>query len=286
MERPDWLDWSYEDAMKMVAERAVYSRSVGGLVKAGLFGLPTDRQQQEAVRQAQGGRAELGTLGADEGVVNEAVKGLRSGALSLGQAAGHMGGAVPGPLTQLQQVPQSFGTALEQGRLGSALAQLDVGGIKNVLPGTRHFSPLTAGLSGLANVGARGMLTNFIPGLRDVNLYRRLGELAEHTGHGRSASHVLTGTNLRERIGRFQGLGAGEKALMRNVLRQRDIEAAGKMKGLARLTGGLGPTLAALAPAAIHEWLLPGGYRSGHKPIMDIIEANKVLNASRAQSPR
>ena len=44
-----------------------------------------------------------------------------------------------------------------------------------------------------------------------------------------------------------------------------------------KLTGGLGPSLAFLAPLMFREWMTRGGYRGGGRQINDLVQANQVL---------
>jgi hypothetical protein len=329
MPRPEWLDWSYDDAMKMVAERAVYSRSVGGLVKQGdlsnLFGLlgggggpapggPTPQQVTSAIQSSQAARQQLGIQGADEAKINQGVAALRSGTADPSQVAAHMRTAMPSRLAQFRQSVPAFGTAMSQGNLGEAANQLDVLGLKNYNPFGRHFSPTTtlaaAGLHGLTRFGPQ--MARQFEGLQDYVSPQGLMRMGVNRLTPGGSAHKWLNVARQSALDRYilSGGAGANKDLLKNLNKAQrkalaavsgasgglpNIDAAARNKienamiaggasggGLFnKVTGGVMPSLAALAPGMIREWLLPGGYRSGKRPIMDIIEANKVLNASR-----
>jgi len=323
MPRPEWLDWGYDDAMKMVAERALYSRSVGGLVKRGdlssLFGLlgggPTDNQKAEATRASQAARAQLGTLGADEAKINEATKALRAGIVTPEQAAAHMRTAVPPKLLQLGRSPKAFGAAMQQGRTGEALKQLDFLGLKNLIPGSGHFSLPTAAASAAGNIGARlvpkgidyfglqdyttvpGMLRNLTTGRLSRHVPGRLHDPLVAL-RGRGVQSYLRGGKASQNPILKENLNKAQMNLVKGVTGKANVNLGGPLTQTVEdamirargapgsgwfhtLTGGAPGIAGALIPAVAREWLLPGGYRSGRRPIKDLLEANRVLNAPR-----
>lgn len=347
MSDSSWLEGSYEEALRLVAERSLYSRGVGSLVKradlsdilsnpdvqhglvgagigaagglaanalgegghagrnllmGGLLGAGAGvgggrlldhfhrpsgpvldpRAQAEAVHKSQGARQELGILGADEGKLNKAVGGLRSGALSDSKARNQMEDAVPGAATQLSDILPAAGVAARQGRFGDAANQLDIGGVKNLNPLSRHFSPLTATTAVGANLAARGHFTHLLPQqAQDWLIRRRLPHTDLLAGSGKTSLKGMENavTMLRADPKMWHALNDSERDAVRVAMRDH-MPADYKPGRLGRLTGGMGPALAGLAPLALHEWFSGSGYRSGAKPIQDLVEANRILNRS------
>jgi hypothetical protein len=353
MTRPAWLDGTYADAIRVVAERALYSRSVGGLVKnAGFFSNPVDSPERvEAVNKAQAARQELGILGADEKGLNAALKNMAAGKSSPGGTREKMEDAVPGAYTQFRSLVPSFasaGTAMQQGRFGQAAKQFDILGIKNLIPFSGHFSPLTAAaalgahqlasrgpsnvLHGLEDLIRTNRFSSYLPqGFRDWLQERHHGRLGEFLRGplpaGVDTSHLTEGQHvtLRQarqaatpmRVGDYVDpftmettrafeppnrdipevtLGRSRRPgrevhpqdipvqlaerLRRSVPRAEAAAKDAKWYQIVRRLGGWGPSLAFFAPLAAREWL-GAGYRSGQKPIRELVEANRVLNKKR-----
>jgi hypothetical protein len=227
---PTWLNGSYKEACQMVAERALYARMAGPIVKKadidwqGLLGQAGDigknilsspeaqgallgagagglggallsenklqglltggllggtlggvgghffrgpgstgsaadqRAQEEALDKSQNARAALGVLGADENAINAATRHSDS------DTAARIHQLVPGVGEQAGNIPAAVLEAGRQGRGGDVLKQMDILGLKNVIPFSGHFSPGTAAAAAMANIGTRWGL----PALREL----------------------------------------------------------------------------------------------------------------------
>lgn len=191
-----------------------------------------------AIGQSQDARRELGILGADETKIDPLMSQLRAGKLSPGAAVSGAHKEIPGSWTQLGQVPSAVGTSLQQGDINNAAAQADVVGLKNLNPFGQHFSPLTAlGSLGAGAVGA----TKVAPWLHEKQLAQTTGTIAKMKAKFPTVEHA---------------------------------KPSAAMSKLQRLGPALG--LASL-PLVAREWFGGHGYRSGAKPIQDLVSANQEL---------
>jgi hypothetical protein len=344
----DWLAGNYDDALRLVAERALARRGqvkeaapdlsallqdptvrhgllgagigagagvlaggkghrlkggllgalAGGAVGAGgtaIYKNMTDRdgkdktQSQRAAEErsknaikAQSARSELGILGADTKKIDEAAEGVRSGKLSDSHARSGMHKAVPGSWKQFRNIPRSALVAGQQGRFEDVANQVDVPGLKNFNPFGRHFNLPTA----LAAGGAHQLAyhAHKLPGIGDMILKHRA--LRPSFAANESVRKILGDNGLTELRNLSTGqrpwssLGAGE---MRHIQEADAALRAPKEKPTlldhaAKVHGGLGPSLAFLAPLLAREWLSRGGYRGGGQPINDLVQANKALS--------
>lgn len=170
----DWLAGTMEDALRYVAERGLAAQ----LVKRA--------DVENSINQAQNARQELGILGANEEGLNAALGGLQSGRLTPSQASRSMAKTLPGVGSQLSQVPAGVGTAISQGRPTDALAQADVLGLKNAIPGTENFDPTTAMMS--ASMGVSTLAAQHQ--LRENQLYN---DVLHGTGPATGKMDVLAG---------------------------------------------------------------------------------------------
>jgi hypothetical protein len=139
----DWLQGTWEDAMRHVAERRVlrrYCKRADAL---------EDRARQ--IRISQEARQQLGELGVPEERINALLEQQGRGELTRGDALSQFRAAVPGISEQLGNVPAAAGTAFTHGRIGSGLGQLDVLGLKNLA------SPLSLAGAATAGLGTYGL---------------------------------------------------------------------------------------------------------------------------------
>lgn len=290
---------SFDEAMQMIAERAVYERH---------------RRLQEKSADAatsQAARRELGILAADPAVIDSAVAGIRSGDIAPRDAFRQMQRAVPGITEQIGNIPAAVGIASRQGDDNSVLKQLDVLGLKNVLPGTAHFNPLTVAESGAAAattaggvLAGKGLINKFKKNLRMYDVLHGdrpdVGELLKKTPQGTSIAkdwgarvEKWRAKNPRDSsaIGGFlkklkQGLigyRTGDVRIGKKPLSYDTLAAAtGKIKpaapanlpagGLQKLIGSL-PIMASAVPMLSREWLSRSGYRSGAQPIGQLVQS-------------
>lgn len=290
---------SFDEAMQMIAERAVYERH--------------RRLQEKAAdaSAAQAARRELGILAADPAAIESAVTGMRTGAIAPRDAFRQMQSAVPGITEQLGNIPAAVGIASRQGDDNSVLKQLDVLGLKNVLPGTAHFNPMTVAESGAAAattaggvLAGKGLVDRFKNNLRMYDVLHGdrpdVGELLKKTPQGTGIakdwsagvakwrannprdSSAISGFLKKLKQGligyRTGDVHIGAEPLSRDTL----AAATGKIKptlpanlqagGLPKLIRSL-PLMAATVPMLSREWLSRSGYRSGAQPIGQLVQS-------------
>ncbi len=275
-----------------------------GLAHLGRDAMPVSAEEQAATGKSQAARQTLGVLGADEKAINSAVGRQQRGEQSEHRTVRDIKHSVPGVASQLRHLPDAFGTALEQGRVDDAAAQADVAGLKNILPTSSHFSPLTA-LTGLgANAAARVGVDYAAGRGGDVDAAARLlGGNLRHVAPESVRNHlsatlpsaVATGGQIRghdafqKRLPSkfvdskaFEEIGLGHKPIdpmtrqhIETALVNHAPEAAGSR--YRRITGGTLPLLAGMTPLLLREWLSGKGYRSGNQPARDLAGAVTTL---------
>jgi hypothetical protein len=295
----DLASATFEETLRMIAERRLLAQM--------------HKEAADSARTSQSARQTLGVLGADEAKINQGIEALRGGRIGKMVANVRMHAAVPGIGTQLNNIPASIGTALQQGRPGDALAQADIAGVKNILPWSGQFSPTTLAASlGLGGTAATiqhiVQPDNFLDKLKrhmsrremlyglgsdaSANMEAALGDKAKtwQNWHPTTAApgklQWLTRLfDKRPHEMRTPGAPHGPMPGSHFVHRHELDRAVSKTKPSATksplpksIMHGLGaaaiPAAAASIPLLYREWL-GRGHRSGRKPIQQLIEANQ-----------
>jgi hypothetical protein len=275
---PWWLNQSYPDALRLVAERALYQRTfpkiaaslpywsgiVGGLGSTLASDDPEDNWQQQRALWSQIGEVlDKATQPQRPTSQNlqQALKKLQDARTTLGllgadpeavekgpQAEKEILRSIPGIKSQLANVLQAASLAQRHGYPLEALNQLDVVGLKNLNPLSSHFDlpilSLTAGLPILVRKWTP-LLQKWLEGKGSV-----AGALSKFF-----LSPYAKRTILRKGLGRIMERGA-RKFLGNNL--------------------GL---VAALAPVLLHEWFQ--GYRTGRPAVKQMQEAQKTVRQER-----
>lgn len=241
---------------------------VAHLSQGGQKGPQVDREKAHAaIAKSQGARQTLGVLGADEGRVNKAVKNQQSGKSTEKQTAREIKRSVPGAFTQIRHLPSAFGTAVSQGRADDAADQVDVAGLKGLLPTSSHFSPVAAGAGAAANYGLRNSET--------FKNWQLRGDLKHMMGND-AAKATMTPEFQKKIQNEFIGhANPAMSTIELNKLREAQRAYSSRYR---KVTGGTIPLLAGVAPLAMKEWLSGSGYRSGDQPAHDLAGATSVLS--------
>jgi hypothetical protein len=290
---------SFDDAMTKVAERLLLAR-----IKQ------ADAAQVARVNDA---RQELGVLGANPRRIDDAVSRIREGG-SPTVAEDTIRGAVPGSGSQLANIPSSIGAAVRQGRIGDVASQLDVLGVKNVLPWSSYGSLPTAAASLGAGVGTEALRQHIAGNIKarqsiyhpDADALNRVAGSqsasqwdawrASPAASGAEASYMqrvrdaLLGPKLpTATLGmptREQYQAAATEAATRAKAKSKEQAPSGKPAK----PGGLGRAATAMAPAAIaaalpllyREWA-GRGYRSGAVPAQTLANVAATSRPPRQQ---
>lgn len=307
----DWANTTFAEALEMVAERRLFAEL---------------RKEAASLDRAQDARQSLGVLGVDENAINSTLAKLRSGSLSGSQASSAMRSHVPGARMQLSNLGSAINVAGRQGRPSDVLAQADVLGLKNVVPGSESFDPATLvsslALGAGAAAGGRHTAENrklwsllYGKGKDEIEAMKTqlpggsvkpvkgkapkgVADLWERWRQSPAAASESAGSIYRptgkvktdlasaaRRLGQRAGvLGPPEHIPLKTTTKGKVIgitrdQLLAARKRLPTATAGrmaaLGLPLAAAAlPMLGREWL-GGGYRSGRKPIQQLVDANQ-----------